>query len=99
MIIKVIPAGSASGQAVVPHPSLILHGFSTAETAGTAAAAEVVIRHGKDATGDMLCAPMNFAADGFGQPMFYPHPIQCPNGIYIDRVSGNTTIVLYVDYQ
>jgi hypothetical protein len=99
MIVEVIDSGSGSGVALVANPQLILHGFSTAETAGTAATAEVVIRHGNSVSGKMLCAPMNFAADGFGYPTFYPYPIPCPNGIFIQRVSGSTTIVLYVDYQ
>jgi hypothetical protein len=78
---------------------LILHGFSTAESAGSAGTAEVVIRHGSKSTSPMVCAPINFAADGFGYPTFFPVPIPCPDGIYIHLVSGETTIVLYVDYQ
>lgn len=73
-----------------------LKGFSVAETAGTAAAAEVIIRHGDDDADPQLVAPINLEANGFG--VFWFHEgIPCPNGIFIDRVSGETTLVLYVD--
>jgi hypothetical protein len=99
MVIVEVPSGSGDGVACYPDPKLILHGFSSAESAGSASTAEVVIRHGVGSSGQMVCAPINFAADGFGYPTFFPHPVPCPNGIFIDRVSGSTTIILYVDYQ
>jgi hypothetical protein len=99
MIILEVPSGTSDGQAHKPDKMLILHGFSTAETASSASTAEVIIRHGINASAPMICAPINFASDGFGYPTFFPVPLPCPNGIFIDRVSGETTIILYVDYQ
>jgi hypothetical protein len=99
MIIKTVGSGTASVIALSPDPMLILWGFSMAETAGTAATAEIVIRHGITVAGDMLAAPVNFASDGFGYPTFFPMPIQVPNGIFLQRVSGETTVVFYYDKQ
>ena len=104
MITVVVDAGAADSQAVPATPAgsdiqWVLWGFSAAETAGTAATAECVLRHGNGPTSPILVAPMNFAADGFGYPTFFPVPLPVPNGIYVDRVSGTTTIVLYVDKQ
>lgn len=93
----VVASGTGDVQAVSGTKyNLRLVGFSVAETAGTAATAEVVLRHGTAATDDPLVAPINLAADGFGT-FWYPPGIPCPNGIYVDRVSGTTTLVLYVD--
>lgn len=99
MIPIVSNSSTADNQVCLPNPMLVLHGFSCAETAGSAGTAELVIRHGTKATDPMIVAPINFAADGFGYPTFFPVPMQCPNGIYVDRVSGETTVVVYVDYE
>ena len=93
------PSSTVSTQAVLPRKDLILWGFSGAETAGTAATAECVIRHGVTASAPMLLAPINFAADGFGYPTFFPRPLLCPNGIFLERVTGNTTLIFYIDYE
>jgi len=92
----VVASGTADVAAVTGAYNLRLVGFSIAETASSAAAAEVVLRHGTSASDDPLVAPTNLAADGFGT-FWYPPGIPCPNGIYVDRVSGTTTLVLYVD--
>lgn len=99
-MITVVMAGD-TGSSVVREadPQLVLWGFSAAETAVSGAAAEAVIRHGTSANGSMIFAPINFAAEGFAYPTFLPNPVQCPNGIYLERRSGNTTFILYVDYQ
>jgi hypothetical protein len=99
MIILEVKSGTGSCLAHKPDPMLILHGFSASETAGSASTAEIVVRRGTNSTGTMICPPINFASDGFGYPTFFPQPIPCYEGIFIDRVSGETTIVLYVDYQ
>jgi len=95
--VEVVSSGNV--QAVEPHRQLVLWGVSAAETASVAAAAECVIRHGNGITAPMLFAPMNFAADGFCYPTFVPFPMLCPNGIFVERRSGETTLILYVDYQ
>jgi hypothetical protein len=99
MIILPIQSGSESVIAHIPNEKLILWGISMAESAGSASTAEIVIRKGTGVTGTPLLAPVNFAADGFGYPTFFPCAIPCREGIFIERVSGETTIVLYIDYQ
>ena len=99
MIVVEIAGTVGDIQGVDPHPMLVLWGFSVAESASSASTAEIVIRPGTTANDPMICAPINFAADGYGPPAFFPHPVQCPKGIFVDRVSGSTTVVLYVDYQ
>lgn len=95
----VVESSSASIQAAPANKKLKLWGVSGAETAASAAVAECVVRHGTDATGSMLWGPMNFAADGFCYPTFLPHAIACPNGIFVERRAGTTTLILYVDYE
>jgi len=99
MIPKTVASGTASVIAMQPDPMLVLWGFSMAESAGTASTAEIIIRHGINVQGQELAAPVNFASDGFGYPTFFPVPIPVPNGVYIQRVSGETTVVLYYDRQ
>ena len=96
--IHVVSAGG-NIQALDSHRNLVLWGFSAAESASSASTAECVIRHGNSTSAPPLFAPMNFAADGFCYPTFVPFPMQCPNGIFVERVSGVTTLILYVDYQ
>lgn len=79
-------------------PQIILLGYSCAETAATAATAEAIIIHGMDGTGEQIAPPINFSADGF-DIKFFPRPIAVPNGLYLDRISGNTTFVFYVDKE
>lgn len=94
-----VAAGTADAEAAVAaNTHLKLYGFSVAETAASAAVAEVIILHGAtQAAGTQVVAPVNLAADGFGQFSFN-FGIPCPNGITIDRVAGNTTLVLYIGY-
>jgi len=91
-----VAAGTSDNAIVAPNIRLKLLGFTVAETASPAAAAEVSIRHGTSATDPLLVPPMNLDADGF-DGWDFSHGIDCPNGIYIDRVAGNTTLVLYID--
>jgi hypothetical protein len=89
-----VPAGTGDVAAVAAKPTLRLRGYSVAETAASAAIAEVILRHGTAAGDPMLTAPMNLAADGYLPSP--PMDVSCPNGIYVDRVGGNTTVILYV---
>jgi hypothetical protein len=95
-------AYEVNGSDIVAHPptvGLVVHGFSISETAATAATAEAIIRHGQTDTSPPLTAPINAAADGYGMWEFPGGPINCPNGVYLDQVSGKMGIVLYVDYE
>jgi hypothetical protein len=98
-MIPILCDNASSEIAVEPHEKLILWGVVASETASPASTAEFILRHGTDGTGDPILTPANFASDGFMPPIFFPHPITCQKGIYIDRVSGRTTVILYIDYQ
>lgn len=91
----IVASGTGDAAAVAASTFLRLVGFSAAESAGTAAAAEVILRHGTADTDELLVAPINLAANGFQAEMFGAG-IPAPNGIFVDRVSGTTTLVLYV---
>ena len=92
-----VAAGTADIQALVPGDALRLMGFSVAESASSAAAAEVVLRHGESSSAPLLTAPINLDANGIGFPRLPSNGIECQSGIFVDRVSGNTSLVLYVD--
>jgi len=91
-----VAAGTADVAAVAANPNLKLIGVAIAETASSAAAAEVAIRHGTAATDPFLVPNVNLDANGFGIEWF-GHGVSCANGIYVDRIAGNTTLVLYID--
>ena len=89
-----VAADTADAQGIVGTYNLVLTGFSVAETAASAATAEVILRHGTTSSAAMLVAPINLEANGFGMYVCDP-PVIVPNGVFVDRVSGNTTVVLY----
>jgi hypothetical protein len=104
MISMPVASGTSDVQVIPPrNPSdllgYVLWGYSSSETAGTADVAEAVIRHGVSSSAPILVAPINFAADGHGYPTFFPFPLPVPDGLFLDRVSGDTTFVFYVDKQ
>lgn len=72
----------------------LLFGFEVRESAVTAAAAEVIIRDGADATGKKL-ANVVLAADGVEHRSFGT-PVRIDSGVFIDRVAGETEVILYV---
>jgi len=90
---------SGDEQAVAPDPKLILWGCVASETAVSATTAEFSLFHGTSSAGQRILTPANFAADGFMYPIWFPHPVPCPDGIFIERTSGAVMLVLYVDYQ
>lgn len=69
-----------------------LVGYSIRESAATAAAAVVVLRHGTADT-DTPIATISLAADGV-ETANLP-AISCPDGIFVERESGETTVSLY----
>ena len=93
-----VTSGTGDVQAVAAADAgwtLKLCGFSVSEDAGSTA--EVVIRDGTSNSDTPAVAPINCAASGFGMWGISNQGIPCPDGIYVDRVSGTTTVVLYVD--
>jgi len=91
----VIVSGTGDVQGVVAAYNLRLMGYSVAESASSSAAAEVILRHGTLATDALLTAPINLDANGYGH---FTCDIMASAGIFIDRVSGETTVVLYVEH-
>ena len=91
----VVPSGTGNVQAVAAAWQLRLCGWSVSED--VAAVATVTIRHGTLATDPLAVAPINCAANGFGMWGISNQGIPCPNGIFIQRTAGTTTVILYVD--
>lgn len=85
----VVASGTADVLAV---PSGVLMGYSIRESATIAAAAVVVLKHGADASGAPI-ATVSLVADGIAGATL--PAVSCPNGIFVDRESGETTVSLY----
>lgn len=92
-----VAAGTTDVAVVGARRDLRLRGYSISETAGSAAAAEAIIRHGVSNGAPQLVAPINLDANGFGHLWFGSHGIDCPDGIWFERVTGNVSLVVYVD--
>ena len=90
-----IASGTGDVQAVAAGKFLRLIGFSVGEDAGTAAAAEIKIFNGTSTGGEVVVPACNLAADGFGTFWYGPDGIPCANGIYLNRVTGTTEVVIY----
>ena len=91
----VVPSGTGDVQAIQPNNFLRLCGWSVSEDAGSTA--QVVIRDGTSASGNPLVAPINCAPNGFGMWFTSGQGIPCSRGLFVDRISGQTTVVLYFD--
>ena len=89
-----IATGTADVQGFAATAGLRLMGYSVRESAGSAAVAALNLRHGTTAT-DPLLAVSELAANGADNAWFGPQGINCPNGIFVDRVAGETELVLY----
>jgi hypothetical protein len=70
-----------------------LFGYSITETA--AAVATAVIRNGTSTSGAPL-AYIGLPASGAQTVWFGPQGIAAPLGIFLDRVTGTTQVVVYV---
>ena len=92
-----VAAGTADAQGISGGDGLRLMGFSVAETASSAAAAEVILRHGTGASDPILAGPINLDANGIGFPPFPTRGVECQNGIYVDRGAGNTILGPYAE--
>lgn len=91
-VATVIAANTTDVEGLPATPGLRLMGYSVGETAG--ATAVVTIRHG-DANGDPAVGHVSLAANGVIVVTLPPGGVACPDGIWIDRESGTTEIVLY----
>lgn len=72
--------------------NLKLYGYSVTENATISADAQVIIRHGQNVGGIEIFAVKVPASR---QSVQFFDGINCPNGIFIDRVSGTTKINLF----
>lgn len=84
---------SASGTTdVLAHDGrIILGGFNITEMGGTSA--EVAIRDGS-ATGDVMLR-IKLAAGEVAGEWFGPQGVMAASGLFVDRVSGTTEVILY----
>lgn len=89
-----VATGTADAVGVAAATGLRLLGYSVRESAGSAAVASLNLRNGGDATGAII-AVEELAADAQKTVWFGPQGIACPLGIFVDRVAGETQIVLY----
>ncbi len=89
-----IAAGTAGTQGVTAAANQRLLGFEIRESAGSPAVAEVNLRHGTTNT-DTVVAPIVLVASGTTQMWMGPDGVPVPNGVYVDRVSGNTKLTLF----
>jgi hypothetical protein len=87
-----VDSGTTDVQGVAAATGLRLTGFSVGETAG--ATAVVTLRNG-DANGDPAVAHISLAANGAQIVIFPDGGIPCPDGVWVDRESGTTELVLY----
>jgi hypothetical protein len=89
------PIAAATGgiQGVAAAAGLALVGFSILETAGSTAG--VKIHHGTDNTGPLLDIPQALTANQALRVWFGNAGPSCPNGVYIERTSGTTQLVLF----
>jgi hypothetical protein len=89
-----IASGSGDAAGVAPTANLRLMGYSVRESAASPDDASFVIRHGALAS-DPALVFVEVSADQSTTEWLGEDGIACPNGIFIDRVSGSTEIVLY----
>jgi len=83
-------AATADEAGVAAATGLRLMGYSIAERA--ASAASVDISHG--AAAGTIIQYENLAASGSVARWFGPQGIPVPNGVWIERISGNTAVTL-----
>jgi hypothetical protein len=88
-----ITAGTTDAQAIAATTDLRLMGWSVRESAGSPAAATLNLRHGTSAS-DPVVAGINLAASGVDSQWFGPQGLPADAGIYLDRLTGNTTVTL-----
>ena len=89
-----VASGTGDAQGVAAASGLRLMGYSARESAGSAAAADFNLRHG-DGNGDPLLVVGELAANGSDVRWLGPQGLACPDGVWVERVSGSSEFVLY----
>lgn len=90
-----LASGSTSVAAVAPTARLRLIGYSVSESAGSPAAASISIQESTSTDLTKEMAAVSLAASGSYTAWLGEHGIPCPGGIWINRVSGSTRVVVY----
>ena len=90
-----VASGTGDVQVLAASTFLRLIGFSVGESAASAATAEIKIHNGTDVNAEVVVPACNLAADGFGTFWYGPDGIPCEGGIFLNRVSGTTEVVIY----
>lgn len=93
-----VASGTIDEAGIAATANLRLMGFSVRENASTADVAETVIRHGA-LVGSPALAFVSLGADQSDSRWFGPDGIACAGGIFIERISGESHVVLYTKVQ
>lgn len=91
-------SGTDDEQAIAGAANLRCMGFNIQESAVVPAVADVVIRHGTDATGPVI-AQVKLIASGSQTIWFGPNGITVTNGVFLERVAGTTQVTVYSRVQ
>lgn len=88
-------APSGTGNVELINRGTHLLGVNVGESAGTAAAATVVLHDG-DSASDPELFRAEVAGDGAQTHWFGPQGIRFDNGVFLERVAGETVVTIYV---
>lgn len=88
-----VAAGTANAAGIAAAASQRLMGFCAQESAGSPAVASLNIRHGTANT-DTIMFNIGLLASDSKVVWLGPGGVPAQNGVYIDRVAGNTTVTL-----
>lgn len=98
MLTRITATNTASGntnvQVVAATTGLRLMGYSIQESSGTPAVATLTIRHGTANT-DTVVVYGKFAASESKTEWFGPQGIPVSSGVYLERITGNTTTSIW----
>ena len=89
-----IPVATGLGDVQVSTGAQKVSGLSARESGTVATAASFVLRNGTTATAPAVIF-VELAADG-ATNLNYADPIRFPDGIFLDRVSGETQVTVFV---
>lgn len=88
-------AASGTGNVALMDRGTHLLGVNVAESAGTAAAATIALHDGSDANAPERLR-IEVGADGSKEAWFGPQGIRFTDGVFLERVAGETTVNVYV---
>ena len=89
-----VASGNTSVQGVNATTNMRLLGYCVRESSGTPALATLNIRHGTT-NSDTIVAPISLLASTTMPVWLGPQGVPMPNGVYVERTSGNATLSIY----